>query len=100
MEHIGMNKSYVYILASRRNGTLYLGVTSDLIKSVNEHKQDVASGFTKKYQVHLLIYYEVHNDIEAAVLREKQLNKWNRKSKIRLIEEKNSEWRDLYNEIV
>ncbi len=100
MECIGMNKSYVYILASRRNGTLYLGVTSDLIKSVNEHKQDVATGFTKKYQVHILVYYEIYDDVEAAILREKQLNKWNRKSKIRLIEEKNSEWRDLYNEIV
>jgi len=93
-------QSYVYILASRRNGTLYVGVTSDLLKRVYEHKQDLVDGFTKKYHVHTLVYYEVHDDIREAITREKQIKKWNRKWKLDLIEEKNTEWKDLYNEIV
>ncbi|MBW2594866.1 MAG: GIY-YIG nuclease family protein [Deltaproteobacteria bacterium] len=86
----------MYILASRKNGTLYVGVTSDLLKRIYEHKQNLIDGFTKKYNVHTLVYYETHNDIREAITREKQIKKWNRKWKMRLIEEMNSEWRDLY----
>ena len=95
-----MKQGYVYILANKRNGTLYVGVTSDLIKRTYEHKQNLVEGFTQKYNVHTLVYYEIHNDIEAAILREKQIKKWNRRWKLRLIEEMNPEWRDMYQEIV
>ncbi len=88
-----------YILASRRNGTLYVGVTSDLIKRVWEHKNDLIEGFTKKYQVHQLIYFEMHGDMNAAITREKQLKKWNRAWKIELIEKTNPCWRDLWEDI-
>jgi putative endonuclease len=94
-----MKQSYVYILASKRNGTLYVGVTSDLIKRIYDHKQNVVEGFTQKYNVHNLVYYEVYNDMEEAISREKQIKKWNRKWKLSLIEEMNPEWRDLYQEI-
>jgi putative endonuclease len=89
----------VYILASKRNGTLYIGVTTDIIKRVWEHKTDIVEGFTRKYRVHTLVYYELHKTIQAAILREKQLKKWNRKWKIKLIEEANPNWRDLYEDI-
>jgi len=89
----------VYILASQRNGTLYIGVTSDLVQRIWEHKLDQVEGFTKKYHVHLLVYYEHHDDMDSAIRREKQLKKWNRAWKLRLIEEKNPEWNDLYEEI-
>ena len=95
-----MKQYYVYILASKKNGTLYIGVTGDLIKRVYEHKHDLVEGFTQKYAVHALVYYEVHEDIREAITREKQIKKWNRSWKLRLIEEKNPEWRDLYNEII
>ena len=95
-----MKQSYIYILASERNGTLYVGVTTNLIKRIYEHKQNLVEGFTNKYSVHNLVYYEVHNDIEAAILREKQIKKWNRRWKLRLVEEMNPEWRDLYQDIV
>jgi len=95
-----MNQSYVYILASKKNGTLYIGVTSDLVKRCYEHKKDLIDGFTKKYQVHTLVYYETHNDIREAIKREKQLKKWNRDWKVRIIEDNNPEWLDLYDEIV
>jgi len=95
-----MKQYYVYILTSRKNGTLYIGVTSDLLKRIYEHKQNLIDGFTKKYHVHYLVYYEVHNDIREAIIREKQIKKWNRKWKLRLIEEMNPNWRDLYNEII
>jgi putative endonuclease len=95
-----MKQYYVYILASRKYGTLYVGMTSDLIKRIYEHRQNFVEGFTKKYNVHTLVYYEVHNNIPEALIREKQIKKWNRKWKIRLIEEMNSEWKDLYNDIV
>lgn len=95
-----MKQYYVYIMASKKNGTLYIGVTSDLVKRIYEHKQNLADGFTKEYNVHSLVYYEQHNESEEAILREKQMKKWNRKWKIRLIEEKNPEWKDLYNEII
>ncbi len=87
---------YIYILASKKNGTLYIGVTSDLIKRVYEHKNDLIDGFTKKYKVHNLVYYETTDDITSAITREKQLKKWNRAWKIDLIEKKNPEWKDLY----
>ena len=73
-----MKQSYVYMLSSKRNGALYVGMTSDLIKRIYEHKQDLIDGFTKQYQVHMLVYYEVHNDILEAITREKQIKKWNR----------------------
>jgi putative endonuclease len=95
-----MQQYYVYILASKKNGTMYVGVTGDLIKRIYEHKQNLIDGFTKKYGVHDLVYYEVHNEIEEAITREKQIKKWNRNWKQRLIEERNPDWKDLYNEIV
>lgn len=91
-----MKQPCVYILASKRNGTLYTGVTSNLIKRVWEHKNQQADGFTKKYQVHLLVYFEQHEDINAAITREKQIKKWKRAWKIRLIEDLNPQWKDLY----
>ena len=87
---------YVYILASKRNGTLYIGSTSELIGRTWQHKNKVVEGFTKKYGVNILVYYEIAETREAAALRERQLKKWNRAWKIRLIEEKNKEWKDLY----
>lgn len=90
----------VYILASRRNGTLYIGVTSDLVKRSWEHKNDVVGGFTARYNVHTLVYYELVDDMEAAILREKQLKKWRRAWKIELIERSNPDWKDLWPEIV
>ena len=95
-----MKQYYVYILASQKNGTLYVGVTSNLTKRVYEHKHNFIDGFTKKYNVHDLVYYEHCSEVEEAILREKQIKKWNRKWKLRLIEEKNPAWSDLYNEIV
>lgn len=86
---------YVYILASQRNGTLYTGVTNDLKRRVWEHKHDLVKGFTEKYSVHLLVYYEIHEDIEQAILREKQIKKWKRIWKLNLIEGKNPNWDDL-----
>jgi len=88
----------VYILASKRNGTLYTGVTSDLARRVWEHKSDLVEGFTQKYGVHMLVYYEWHDDMRSAIIREKQIEKWNRTWKLRLIERENPEWRDLSDE--
>ena len=90
----------VYILASQRNGTLYVGITSDLVKRIWEHKSDAVDGFTKKYGAHILAYYELHADMSAAITREKQIKKWNRAWKIELIESTNPEWRDLWEEIL
>ena len=95
-----MKQPAVYILASQRNGTLYIGVTSDLVQRIWQHKNDVVEGFTKKYGVHLLVYYELHEDMENAIIREKRLKKWNREWKLRLIEEKNPNWHDLYESIL
>ncbi len=95
-----MKQYYVYILASKKNGTLYIGVTSDIVKRIYEYKQNLIDGFTKAYDVHALVYFESYKEIEEAILREKQMKKWDRKWKIRLIEEKNPEWEDLYDEIV
>jgi len=89
----------VYILASKRNGTLYIGVTSGLAKRIGEHKNKFVEGFTKRYDVEKLVYYEAHDSAEAAIQREKQLKKWNRAWKLHLIEGMNPEWRDLYDEI-
>jgi putative endonuclease len=91
---------FVYVLASRKNGTLYVGVTNDLIRGVYEHRNDLVEGFTKRYGVHLLVYHESTSDVAAAIQREKQIKKWNRAWKIELIEQLNPEWRDLYNELV
>lgn len=88
------------MLASKRNGTLYIGVTSDLIKRVWEHKQGLVDGFSKKYRVHRLVYFEQYEDMSTAITREKQLKKWNRAWKIKLMENENSDWRDLWNNIV
>ena len=90
----------VYILASQRNGTLYIGVTSDLVKRLWEHRNNVVEGFTQRYDVHRLVYFEQHEGMAAAITREKQLKKWNRAWKLRLIEEHNPEWLDLWPEIV
>jgi putative endonuclease len=89
------NSFYVYILASKRNGTLYIGVTNDLIRRIYEHKEGIVEGFTNRYGVHKLVYFEQTNDINSALLREKQLKKWNRRWKIELIEGFNPDWKDL-----
>jgi putative endonuclease len=89
-----------YILASGRNGTLYVGVTSNLVKRGWEHRESITGGFTARYGVHRLVHYELHGDMEHAILREKRLKKWNRAWKVRLIEERNPEWRDLWEEIL
>ncbi|HEX5961910.1 MAG TPA: GIY-YIG nuclease family protein [Rhodanobacteraceae bacterium] len=86
----------VYMLASQRNGTLYIGVTSNLIKRVWEHKHNVVEGFTKEYRVHALVWYEMHETMESAIAREKAMKEWKRAWKIRRIEEVNPEWKDLY----
>ncbi|HYG87701.1 MAG TPA: GIY-YIG nuclease family protein [Azospirillum sp.] len=89
-------KFYVYILASQRKGTLYVGVTSDLARRLEEHRTGAVPGFTSQYGVKTLVHYEVYNDAENAILREKRLKKWNRDWKIRLIEEGNPDWSDLH----
>ena len=91
---------YVYILASKKNGTLYVGFTDDLARRIKEHKENINEGFTKKYNVHNLVYFEFIEGFDNAVRREKQIKKWNRDWKKRLIEEKNYEWRDLYNDFL
>ena len=90
----------VYILASKRNGTLYIGVTSNLPKRVWEHKNDLVEGFTNRYGVHRLVYYELHGDMVSAISREKQIKKWNRAWKLELIEKQNPNWSDLRGEIL
>ncbi|PIE55687.1 MAG: hypothetical protein CSA34_07880 [Desulfobulbus propionicus] len=95
-----MKQPAVYILASKKNGTLYVGVTSNLAKRVWEHKNDVGKGFTRRYQVHRLVWYEVHEGMEAAITREKRIKGWQRKWKIALIEQQNPDWVDLYDTLV
>jgi putative endonuclease len=90
----------VYILASKRNGTLYIGVTSNLLKRVWEHKEKIVRGFTKKYNVDKLVYYEQTGNVIAAIEREKQLKKWRRKWKLELIEKENPRWEDLYYKLI
>ncbi|HNS54963.1 MAG TPA: GIY-YIG nuclease family protein [Syntrophales bacterium] len=91
-----MKSYYVYILASRRNGTLYIGVTNDLARRIHDHKNHVIHGFTAKYKVHDLVYYEAYTDVREALAREKRLKKWKRQWKINLIEKENPDWKDLY----
>ncbi|PKL77026.1 MAG: endonuclease [Candidatus Melainabacteria bacterium HGW-Melainabacteria-1] len=91
---------YVYLRAQAPYGVLYLGVTSDLIRRTWEHKSGLIEGFTKRYHVHMLVWYEVHISSESAILREKQLKKWKRQYKLNLIDEMNPDWKDLYSEIV
>ena len=91
----GVAAYYVYILASCRNGTLYIGVTNDLARRVYEHQEGIVEGFTKRYGVHHLVYYEVHKDVRDAIWREKCIKRWRRAWKIRLIEQENPDWRDL-----
>ena len=92
--------SYIYILFNKRNGTLYTGVTSDLVKRVYEHKTKAVEGFTKRYGVDKLGYYEVYEDINLAIKREKQIKGGSRKNKLKLIESMNPDWKDLYNDII
>jgi putative endonuclease len=92
--------SYVYILASGRYGTIYTGVTTDLIKRTWQHQEGFVEGFTKQHGIKQLVWYEMHEDVRAAITREKQIKKWNRAWKIRLIQEKNPQWQDLYAEVV
>ena len=89
----------VYMMTNARNGTLYVGVTADLVKRVWQHKNNIVEGFTKKYQLHLLIWYETHENMESAIAREKTLKKWNRIWKLRLIEQSNFDWQDLYEQL-
>ena len=96
-----MNKHpAVYILASQRNGTLYIGVTSDLVKRIWEHKNNFVEGFTKRYGVRRLVWYELHDSMVSAIEREKRLKEWKRAWKLELIERGNPEWHDLYHTIV
>ena len=90
-----MKQYYVYILASRRNGTLYIGITNDLKRRIVEHKNKLAEGYTKRYDVSILVHYELYPDVRNAILREKRLKAWKREWKIRLIEERNPDWDDL-----
>lgn len=92
--------SYVYILASRKNGTLYIGVTNNLVRRAYEHRQDAADGFTRQYAVKRLVYFETYDDVRIAIQREKTLKHWLRAWKVALIEKTNPEWRDLYPAIV
>ena len=91
-----MKSYYVYILASKRNGTLYIGVTSDLVRRIDEHKNKRIAGFTSKYNVNLLVHYEEFEDIDYAIHREKRLKEWPRQWKLNLIEKNNPYWEDLY----
>ena len=95
-----MKPYYVYILASKKNGTLYLGVTNDIARRIYEHKNNLVDGFTKKYSVHCLVYFEVCEDVRVAIQREKNIKKWRRRWKIELIEKNNPDWRDLYFEVI
>ncbi|GAB4368880.1 MAG: GIY-YIG nuclease family protein [Kiloniellaceae bacterium] len=90
---------YVYIMASQRNGTLYVGVTNDLVRRVYEHRSGAVAGFTKRHDVKILVFFEVHESIEAAIQREKLLKRWNRRWKLELLERDNPTWRDLWEDI-
>ncbi len=95
-----MKMYFVYILASKRNGTLYVGLTSNLVSRITQHCRGQTDGFTKRYRVHRLVYYETFRHVQDAIAREKQLKKWKRAWKLRLIEEDNPEWRDLYENLL
>jgi len=93
------NSYYVYILASKRNGTLYTGITNNLKRRIYEHKNNLIKGFTQKYNIHNLVYFETTNDVNAAIEREKNIKKWNRKWKLELIEKQNPNWNNLYDNL-
>lgn len=95
-----MKQPAVYIITNKPNGVLYIGVTSDLVKRVWEHKNKLVDGFSNKYNLQYLVYYEVHEDMSEAIVREKQIKKWNREWKVNLVNEINPEWSDLYQSIV
>ena len=95
-----MKQPCIYLLASRKNGTLYTGVTSNLVQRIWQHKNDQTDGFTKRYGVHLLVWYEMHDAMESAIAREKAIKEWKRAWKLELIESSNPKWLDLYDEIV
>jgi putative endonuclease len=95
-----MKQPAVYILATGKRGTLYIGVTSNLVARTWQHREHLVEGFTKRYEVTMLAWYELHGTMESAILREKQLKKWNREWKLRLVQESNPEWRDLWEDIV
>ncbi len=95
-----MRTYYVYILASKRNGTLYIGVTNNLIRRIDQHRRGAVPGFTKEYGVKRLVYFEDTNDVGVAIWREKCLKKWNRRWKVRLIQESNPMWKDLWDEMI
>jgi putative endonuclease len=96
-----MNKQpAVYVLASKRNGTLYIGVTSDLVKRIWQHKNNMIEGFTKRYGVHQLVWYELHENMQSAIEQEKRMKEWKRKWKMELIESMNPNWQDLYHTVV
>ncbi len=94
-----MKQPCVYMLASKRNGTLYVGVTSNLVQRIWQHKNDLVAGFTQRYAVHTLVWHEVHETMESAITREKALKRWKRAWKIELIERDNPSWRDLYDDL-
>jgi len=100
MNMFGGKHYFVYILASDRNGTLYVGVTNDLIKRVCQHKNNIIKGFTGKYNIHSLVYYEIYGEIGMAIYREKCLKEWKRKWKLELIEKNNPEWNDLFDNLI
>jgi len=94
------HRYFVYILASKRNGTMYVGVTGNLANRIYEHKEDLRDGFSKKYGIHHLVWFEEYGDVQDAIVREKRIKKWRRAWKMELIEKMNPEWRDLYPDIV
>jgi putative endonuclease len=94
-----MKSFYVYILCNKRNETLYTGITSNLVKRIYEHKNNLIKGFSQKYNIHSLVWYELHDAAETAITREKQIKTWKRQWKMRLIEKNNPEWNDLYDTI-
>lgn len=100
LKYLVSKKGYLYILSSGRNGTLYVGVTSDLVKRIEEHRQKLVEGFTKKYGVTNLVYFETFKDIREAIIRERQIKEWKRKWKTELIQSMNPYWRDLYEDIL
>ena len=95
-----MKPYFVYIMTNKKNGILYVGVTNNLLRRVYEHKNNMIKGFTSRYNLHYLVYYETVEDINSAIKREKQLKAWNRDWKIKLIEKNNPDWRDLYEELI
>lgn len=95
-----MKKGFVYIMSNKQDGVLYIGVTSDIVKRVYEHKNSYVDGFTKQYNLKTLVYYEVYDDIEEAIKREKQLKNWHREWKVELVKKENPNWKDLYESIL